>query len=258
LVGLGAIGRSLVGQLSSPFSLGGALTRETHAAEAEQLLPPDTPLCTEIAELLALELDIVVECAGQEAVRAYSQAVVESGRDLLIVSTGALADDRLRDSLLTTRPDRGRLIVVPGAIAGLDGLGALEAGALHSVTYTSIKPAAAWKNTQAEAIVELDQLHAPTEFFLGSAREAAQRYPKNANVAATIALSGVGFDDTRVRLIADPDAVENIGRIEARGDLGDLDVTFKGPASPTNPKTSAVTASSILFTLHKLAAGALP
>ena len=107
-----------------------------------------------------------------------------------------------------------------------------------------------WKGTPAEAAFNLDGLLQTTVIFTGPAGEAAQRYPKNANLAATVALAGAGFDKTEVQLIADPAAKVNRSRIEAEGALGELRVEMRGAPMPDNPKTSAVTAYSILHAIR--------
>jgi aspartate dehydrogenase len=70
-------------------------------------------------------------------------------------------------------------------------------------------------------------------------------YPQNANVAAAVALAGLGFDATEVELVADPDAPGNIHEIVAEGVAGRLAIQLQGKASRTNPKTSALAALSV-------------
>ena len=100
----------------------------------------------------------------------------------------------------------------------------------------------------APGALDLDALREPVVFFDGSAREAALAYPKNANLAATVALAGLGLDETRVRLVADPTANGNTGRIEATSAVGTLLVENAGAAG-ANPKTSASTAYSLAYAL---------
>ena len=95
-------------------------------------------------------------------------------------------------------------------------------------------------------MVDLDSLTEAACHFSGSAREAALRYPKNANVAATVALAGPGLDDTQVELVADPAITENIHEIEVEGTFGRLQFRIDGKPLPGNPKSSALTAMSVV------------
>lgn len=247
IIGYGAIGRVLADQiLASPTSPRlVAVALRSGREEARCAFPPDVTLVDDPEAMAALRPEMVVECAGQEALAAYAPKLLAEGIDVMATSTGALARPGVLEGLLPEdRTGRGRIIVPAGAIAGLDGLGAHRLAGLEKVTYTSIKPPLAWRGTPAEEMVDLEAVSSSVVLFEGSAREAATSYPKNANLAATIALAGIGFEATMVRLVADPDARGNTGIIEATSAIGSLRVEQRDKAS-SNPKTSASTAYSL-------------
>ena len=133
--------------------------------------------------------NLVVECAGHEAVTEHIAQVLSAGFDTVVASVGALADAALADSLYdAAHKGMSRLIIPEGAIGGVDLLASLKKHRKLDVSYRGIKPPAAWSGTLAANLMDLDHLSEETVIFSGSAREAASNYPKNANVAATIAL----------------------------------------------------------------------
>jgi aspartate dehydrogenase len=201
---------------------------------------------TSIAGLLADGPDTVAECASHTAVRDHGAAILAAGCDFVVISIGALADDGLRTQLIDAAKRGGtRLVLPPGAVGGVDALAAAKLSGLESVVYSGRKPPKAWKGSPAERLLALDTLTAPTIFFEGSARQAASEYPFNANVAATLALAGLGLDATQVRLIADPGVTRNVHEVAVRSGCGDFTVRLEGRPSPANPKTSLLAGYSV-------------
>jgi aspartate dehydrogenase len=256
VLGFGAIGRVVAAGLAEGPGprLAALLVRSRQVEEARAALPDHVAVVDTLAALLELRPTLVVESAGQGAVREHGAEILSAGVDLMVVSTGALAEAALLDRLMAAAERAGARILVPaGAIAGLDGLGTLKQAGLKAVTYTSAKPPLAWRGTPAEELLDLAAIRERRTFFEGSAREAALSYPKNANLAATVALAGLGLDRTRVCLVADPDAVGNTGTIEASSEIGDMTLVMAGRPS-ANPKTSASTAYSLLHAVRSRAA----
>ena len=247
LIGYGAIGQVVAAEVD----VAAVLVRDRYLESTRRALS-GVAVVASIEDLRRTDPDLVVECAGQPAVREYGEAVVAGGTDLMVISTGAFGDQAFLDRMCDVARGTGRRILVPaGATAGLDGLMALREGGLDSVRYTSSKPPHAWLDTPAERAFRLEALSEPTVIHSGPAHEAARLYPKNANLAVTIALAGLGLERTQVDLVADPALTTgNVGRIEASGRLGTLTVEMAGRAAPDNPKTSQVTAYSIVHALR--------
>lgn len=202
-------------------------------------------------DLLAAKPDLVVECAGHQAVVTHVPTILKAGVDVVLVSIGAFAHRELEAELRAAAEEGGARIVLPaGAVGGIDLLAALRPAGLTSVTYQGCKPPAAWAGTPAETAVDLDGLTEATVFFSGTARDAAAQYPKNANVAATIALAGLGFDDTKVELIADPAASGNTHEFTAVSGVARTSIRIENLPSPGNIKTSVTTVYSVLRELR--------
>lgn len=251
LIGLGAIGARVLELLRSEpahsCAVVAVLLRRQSATRTNSRYAASSALFVDdLPGLLARSPDLVVECAGHEAVDTCAAPILAAGIPLVLSSIGALAAPD-REHRLRTAAANGRtqLILPAGAVAAIDWLAAAKLAGLHSVVYRSRKPPLAWLGTAAEQACPLGELTTAVCFYAGNAREAALAYPKNANVAATVALAGLGFDDTRVELIADPGAAGNGHEIEASGVTGRLQMSVLGLPDPDNPRTSMTTAFSV-------------
>ena len=250
LIGYGAIGQSvhrlLQAQGAARAEVVAVLVRD--AAHAKTEAPGVASLLvTTLAELLQRQPTLVVECAGHQAVDAHGAAVLRAGVDLLVSSVGSLADAAREASLRQAAGQHGVQLILPaGAIGGIDWLAAARGTGLTRVVYRSRKPPAAWVGSPAEEVCDLQSLTSAFRFFRGTAREAALRFPRNANVAATVALAGSGFDTTEVEMLADPGAEGNQHEIEVEAGGGNMRLTIMGRPDPRNPRTSAMTAHSLV------------
>lgn len=209
----------------------------------------DPPRINTVGDLPA-GVDLVVDCGGHAALAMHGPAALARGIDVLTVSLGALADQALYDQLQdAARTGGAKLQLASGAIGGLDALRAACIGPMQSVTYKGRKPPAGWLGSPAADALDLDALTEPATHFTGTARQAALAYPKNANVAAAVALAGIGLDATWVELIADPQAQGNTHEIHATGQFGELHFQITGKGLPDNPRSSALAAQSVVSAL---------
>ena len=245
LIGFGAIGRSLYERLQGHAGLRvGAVVVSARSVAA---LQAELGSNVQVGDTVPAATDLVLECAGHGALLAHVLPALERGVPCAVLSVGALSEPGLPEQLADAARRGGtQLHLLPGAIGGVDAIAAAKLAGLYTVTYTGRKPPLGWRGTPAEDLVDLATLKAPHVILEASAREAARLYPKNANVAATISLAGLGLDATWVRLIADPGVTENIHEIDVRGTFGSMQLTMRGKPLPGNPKTSALTVLSAL------------
>jgi aspartate dehydrogenase len=200
--------------------------------------------------------EVVLEAASHEAVREQLVALLEGGISVVVLSAGALADDTLRARAEGAATASGALLYVPsGGIGGLDALKGACAAGVDEVTIQVAKPPAAWKGIPYVVAlgIDLDRLTAPATLFEGAAREGVPHFPQNVNIAAVLSMAGIGFDRTRLKVVADPALTHNTHSIRVSGVSGRFSVNLENVPAPGNPKTAWLACYSALAALRQLA-----
>ena len=210
------------------------------------------PFVTGLSALVGERPDVVVEAASHEAVREYVEPLLESGIATIVLSGGALADETLRARLeRAAEKSRAMLYVPSGGIGGLDALKAACVAGVEEVTIAVTKPPAAWKGIPyvEELDIDLAALREARVLFDGPARQGVPLFPANVNIAAVLSLAGIGFDRTRLKVVADPALVYNTHYIEIRGRSGNISIKLENVPAPENPKTAWLACYSALAAL---------
>jgi aspartate dehydrogenase len=254
VIGYGAIGRAVVdawrdGGLGPRVEIAVVLVQRPRPAE------PDLVITHEAERFFAQPQDVVLECAGHDAVRAYGVRCLEHGADLVLTSIGALVDEVERDRLYAAEEATGRRLVLASAgIGALDILAGAAVGGLDRVAITVRKDPSAWWGTEAEGLCDLARLAEPYVLYRGPVREGARRYPQNVNIAAAVALAGIGLDRTELAIVADPTIRTHLVEIEAAGAFGRFFFTEDVVPTADNPKTGRLVAMAVIKTIRQLAA----
>lgn len=198
------------------------------------------------------EADIVVECAPAAVLREIAEPALMQGRTVMVLSCGALLDNL--DLVDLARRRGGRILVPTGALLGLDAVAAAAEGGIAKVTMITRKPPqglAGAPYLEANGI-DITGLTEPKRLFAGTAREAARGFPANVNVAAALALAGIGPDRTTVEIWADPSLTRNTHRIEVDAEAARLSMQVENVPSLENPRTGRLTPLSVIAALRKL------
>lgn len=186
-------------------------------------------------------VDLVIEAASQQAVGKIVPPILKEGKDVIIMSVGALIDPELKNHLETIAMEtKSRIHTPSGAIVGLDGIEAASIGNITEVNLVTRKPP--------------ESLGIPagkeTVLYEGKASAAVHKFPMNMNVAATLSLACKM--ETNVKIIADPEIQHNCHEVHVVGDFGELRTTTQNRSCKTNPKTSVLAAYSAIKLLKSL------
>jgi aspartate dehydrogenase len=185
-----------------------------------------------IDKLLSCKPKVVVEAASQQAVTEYYDKLLAADVEFIVMSTGAL---------LNLDTSSRKVHFPSGAIGGLDALSSASLAGIDELTLTSRKnPKALGKDNTEEAIV-----------YEGYAKEAARLFPREMNVAATLALT-VKPAKVKVQVVSDPKIKRNTHEIQVKWRFGEMLMRFANDPHPDNPHTSALAAWSAIRLLKTL------
>lgn len=228
LVGCGRIGAPVLAACRAGQLTGWEVCSVLVRADASR----DALFTTELGSFIGTQPDLVVEVAGPAALASVGEAVLRCA-DLWTTSGAALADEALLLRLQAAGRSSGhRLRVLPGAIAGLDGVAAAAAAA------------------DATVRLDVELLPGPAaaeQRFSGTVREAARRFPNAVNVAVAAALAGTGLDATHIEVRHPGPVPRNRLVLHARSAAGTLHVEVQPElGSGVHP-----VACSVIAALHR-------
>jgi len=185
-----------------------------------------------LEEMIKLKPIVIVEAASQQAVREYINKILAANIELIIMSVGALLDLNIKSN---------KVHIPAGAIGGLDVISSAVLAGIDEVTLTTRKN---------PKVLDLDNLEEKL-VYEGNAREAVKLFPKEMNVAATLALT-VQPEKVKVKIISDPKVDKNVHEIKIKWKYGEMFLKFTNEPHPENPRTSALAAWSAIKLLRDI------
>lgn len=202
------------------------------AERLQRSLATATKVARNIDEIIKRNPTVIVEAASQQAVREYLDKILARNIDVIVLSVGALLD------LNVINP---KIHVPSGAIGGLDAISSVSLAGIDEIVLTTRKnPKILGSDAQQDRII-----------FEGTAREAVRLFPREMNVAATLALIA-GPNKVKVKVISDPKVQRNTHEIKVVWKQGEMCLRFANDPHPENLGTSALAAWSAIDLLRKI------
>jgi aspartate dehydrogenase len=259
LIGCGAIGRTIAVAMDRTESISAIFLFDRSEERARSLATRlEKAVHVTSIDVLIKNSELVVEAASQTALREFAPQVLWAGRDIMLLSVGALADGKFNDHIRRIARERRTKIFIPtGAIAGVDGVRCAAEGRIDTVTLETRKPPQALRGNETveQMGIDIENLTEETILFEGPASRAVYDFPQNINVAAALSLAGVGFEHTKIKIIADPNVKTNQHTIFLKGSFGEMRSWVSNYPCPDNAKTSYLAALAAISMVRKIASG---
>lgn len=255
LIGCGAIGSIIAREVGSIDRVEVLYIWDIDRRREDALVHLPKIVATDFDGILE-NCSLVIEASSQRAVRDYVPVLVERGKEVMIMSVGAFADQRFYRRMREMAEISGSKIYIPsGAICGMDGIKAAMCGRVERVILTTTKPPGALSPTEEfteNTGIDPSSLKERTLIFEGTAEEAVRFFPRNVNVAATLKIACLPFGEPIVRIVVDPYAERNRHEIVLEGEFGRIVAETDNVPSPNNPRTSYIAALSAIATLRQI------
>ena len=196
--------------------------------------------------------DVILDCAPKKAFKSVLQNCLLNKTKLITISGSGILENF--ELVKNANQSKIQVVLASGAILGLDGLRAASEGTIYSVKMITTKPPNALASAKyvLENKITLENLSEKKLIFNGSAKDGAEAFPANVNVAAAIGLAGIGPEKTNLEIWADPSLTKNTHQVFVKSDSSDFEIKVQNIQSKENPGTGKITSLSMIACLRGL------
>ena len=200
--------------------------------------------CKSLEELLAMDLDYVIEATGPAPLKEYLPKVVEAGKNIICLSTGVFAEQDYCDRIEAVALEKGcKVYLVSGCIGGIDLGNTIGVMGPAKATVTNFRPKELPKGAPAFGA------DMPAEFE-GPALEGFALSPSHLNVIIAGARATGQVDSARFRITTE-EGQQGFGYDVAGGTISaSIRICNRGPEGSTN--SAELAAWSALGKLKRL------
>jgi len=259
IVGCGAIGSriaySIQKDLKKDCRLNGLYDiNQTTVEQLAKKLSLNKVIKKSIPELIK-NCDCMIEAVSAKNTRDIIHQALKAKKDVLSMSVGKLLN--ASDLFRLANQNRCHLLLPSGAIAGIDAIKAASLVGFDTITLTTRKPPAGFYGNPylLEKGIDPSKIESETVLFEGDVATATKIFPRNINVAATLALASQSRKKITVRILTSPKYKTNSHEIDATGPFGRIRTETNNVVCPDNPKTSYLAVLSGIQTLKQYCSG---
>jgi aspartate dehydrogenase len=255
IVGCGTIGKRIIRELNKKYSskiktiyINDINPKKIKGIKKYNLPIPiiEIPLFSDLIK----KSDFIIESASIKAAAKLLKPVLEKGKDVLIMSIGALVYE-FKFYFELAKKNNAKLIIPSGAIGGIDAIKAITKAGIKEITLSTYKPILSLANLPffRENNIEVNKIKEEKMVFEGSVEQAIEDFPQNINVAACLKIASL-FDNLKVRIFVSPKLKVNRHEIKIKSKIGNYKFILENFPIKENPKTSALAIHSALVCIE--------